>query len=428
MKRWVPALFAIMLAIGLSACGNNSNDSEGAASSSAAGSPASASAGEAGVKGSISFAYWGAQTEADAINKVVDDFKAKYPDIKVESQWIQSDYLTKVQTMIAGGTAPDVMLISNSDLPGFADAFQEAQLDPNAFSSPTLVDAMTYNGKVYASPFIIKPKVMAINVDLFEKNNIPLPSATEPMTAEQFGEISKKLTSGEGKSKVFGSEPLWMGNWIYSFGGTYYSEDGKKSTIASPESMAAANFIIRAKQDGTVPNDTEKQGQSMMDWFLSGRIGMFTDFGPWYLPQMADVKSFKWDLVPFPGNGGAKEVDGLAVSKSSKNAEAAKLFVKHLTEDQAAQEIIGGNKSAYGIPVVKSAAGAFETIYPDKNMQAFIYSAENQHASETQKRTNEINNELKMIDDLTPVGIGNHKVEEVFPKVAANIDKILQQD
>jgi multiple sugar transport system substrate-binding protein len=329
--------------------------------------------------------------------------------------------------MIAGGTTPDVILISAGDLPGFVDAFDEMKVDGTKFSSANLVDALSYKGKSYAEPFIIKPKVMAINVDLFKKNHIELPSKTEPMTPAKFEEIAKKITSGEGNNKIFGSEPLWLGNWIYALGGSYYTKDGSKSALDSPESIKAADFIVNSKKSGYVPSDTEKQGQDMMNWFLSGRIGMFTDFGPWYLPQMSEAKNFQWDLVPFPGNGGSKEVDGLAISKTSKNKDAAQTFVDYMCESDEAQKIIGGNKIAYGVPVLASATSSFESIYPDKNLKAFVIASQNQTSQETQKQTNEINNAMKDIDDRTPIGIGKEDPSKVFPEVAQKIDQILQQ-
>ncbi|GGA48541.1 ABC transporter substrate-binding protein [Paenibacillus physcomitrellae] len=428
MRKWSILVLSLLVVWGLTACGSGSNNaSNDAAGNANTGNQSDAGGAGAGPKGNITFAFWGAQTEADAIKQVIDNFQSHNPDIKVESQWIQQDYLTKLQTMIAGGTTPDVILVSGGDLPGFASAFQELQIDPSVFSSQSLVDAMSIDGKTYAAPFIIKPKVMAINKDLFAKNNIELPSKTEPMTTEQFDEIAKKITSGEGSSKIYGSEPLWIGNWIYAFGGQYYSDDLSKSTLDSPEAIQAGEYIVSTKQAGTVPSDNEKQGQDMMNWFLSGRIGMYTDFGPWSIPQMADTEGFDWDLVPFPGNGGSKEVDGLALSKDSKNPDAAKAFITYLTQSDEAQKIIGGNKSAYGVPVLASAMDAFEQIFPDKNLNAFVYAADNQHIQEAQKRTNEINNELKAIDDQTPIGIGKQDVKVVFPQVAEKINKILQQ-
>lgn len=429
MRKWTLMVLSLLFVVGLTACGGGSNSGNASsnAGSANAGKESSGDSGSgSGPKGNITFAYWGAQTEADAIKQVIADFQAKYPNIKVESQWIQKDYLTKIQTMIAGGTAPDVMLISGGDLPGFANAFQEQQIDSSVFSSQSAVDSLTVDGKVYATPFIIKPKVMAINVDLFEKNNIALPSPTEPMSMDQFDEIAKKITSGEGASKIYGSEPLYLPNVIYSFGGRFYNDDMTQSLLGSPEAIKAGEYMVSTKQAGIVPGNTEAQGQSMMDWFLGGRIGMYTDFGPWYIPQMADATNFNWDLVPFPGGGGSKEVDGLALSKDSKNVEAAQVFIKHLTQDENAQKIIGGNKNAYGVPVIASATSAFEQIYEGKNLKAFVLAAENQHIQEAQKRTNEIGNEMDAINDQTPIGIGKNDVKDIFPQVAEKIDEILK--
>ena len=39
-------------------------------------------------------------------------------------------------------------------------------------------NALTYEGSLYAIPFVAKPKVMGINVDLFKAAGIPIPSLT----------------------------------------------------------------------------------------------------------------------------------------------------------------------------------------------------------------------------------------------------------
>ena len=164
----------------------------------------------------------------------------------------------------------------------------------------------------------------------------------------------------------------------------------------------------------------------MMDWFLSGRIAIYTDFGPWYIPQMEEV-SFDWDLLPYFNNGGCKEVDGLAIAGASENKAAAQVFVEYMCENESAQKAIGGDSSAYGVPVNVDALPAFESIYPEKNMNAYVYAAYNQTPQETQKRTNEISSVMGRVDDETGVGTGTEKPEDVFPDIAAEINEILQQ-
>lgn len=377
-------------------------------------------------KGTVVFAYWGAESENNAIQASVKDFEANNPNIKVETQWIESDYLTKVQTQIAGGTTADVYLISSADLPGFADNFDVLTADSSKYLSENVLDALKIGGELKARPFIVKPKVMAINKDLFKKYGVDIPSLTEPMTMEEFSDALAKLTDPAKDPKQFGSEAPWMGNLIYSFGGSYYKNEGTESNLGSAEDIAAANFVIDAKAKGYVPNNTQSEGQSMMDWFLSGRIAMYTDFGPWYIPQMEEV-SFDWDIVPYPAGGGNKEVDGLAVCSKSENKEAAGKFVSWLCESESAQKVIGGDSSAYGVPVNPNAADSFKNIYEGKNLQAYVDAAYNQTPAETQKRTNEISTVLDRINDETGVGTGDGDPAEVFPSIADQVNEILQQ-
>lgn len=376
-------------------------------------------------KEKIVFAYWGAESENAAIQKAVDDFRANNNDIEVETQWIEKDYLTKLQTQIAGDTMADVYLISSGDIPGFADNFEEETVDSSKYLSDNIIESMTVDGKVKARPFIVKPKVMAINKDLFQEAGIAIPENGTPMTIEEYETALESLSDASKDPQQFGSESPWITNLIYAFDGSYYKEDGTKSNLGCQEDIDAANFIINARENGWVPDSVQSQGQNMLEWFLSERIAMYTDFGPWYIPQMDEVEGFDWDLVTYPGNGGCKEVDGLAISAKSENKEAAEKFVTWMCESDSAQKAIGGDSSAYGVPVNPNAVDSFLTIYPDKNMQAYVDAAYNQRVQETQKRTNEINSVTNRINDDTAVGTGDGDPAEVFPEVAKEVDQIL---
>lgn len=384
------------------------------------------SADSADVSGKVVFAYWGAESENRAIQAAVDDFRENHPNIEVETQWIESDYLTKVQTQIAGDTMADVYLMSAGDLPGYEVNFDAQDVDSSKYLSESVVEAMTIDGEVKARPFIVKPKVMAINKTLFEELGVEY-SLTEAMTVEEFRDAVEKLTDASADPQRFGSEAPWIGNTLYSFGGSYYKNNGTESNLASEESIACADFIIELKEGGFVPDNTQSQGQSMMEWFLSSRIAIYTDFGPWYIPQMEEVESFEWELIPYFAGGGTKEVDGLSISKNSENKEAALIFVEWMCESVSAQNAIGGDSSAYGVPVNPDAVESFQQIYPEKNLAAYVDAAYNQTPQETQKRTNEINSVLDRINDDTGVGTGTEAPADVFPSIAEEVNEILNQ-
>jgi len=92
----------------------------------------------------ISIAFWGNNEEANTTEQMIAAFEAANPNIKVDENWVQGSYEEKVTTMIAGGTPPDLWQISQSDLPGFVDAFAPVTgVDPSVYSSPTFTNALT---------------------------------------------------------------------------------------------------------------------------------------------------------------------------------------------------------------------------------------------------------------------------------------------
>ena len=62
------------------------------------------------AKTKLVLASWGSQEEIAAYQKAIQAFQAKNPDLEVEYINIpSSEYLAKVTTMFAAGTAPDVL-------------------------------------------------------------------------------------------------------------------------------------------------------------------------------------------------------------------------------------------------------------------------------------------------------------------------------
>ena len=71
----------------------------------------------------LKLTIWGSDLDAQVYQQRLDLFKAQNPDINVELVYIPSDYSQKVQTMIAGGTAPDIMQVAE-EVHGYSDKGQ----------------------------------------------------------------------------------------------------------------------------------------------------------------------------------------------------------------------------------------------------------------------------------------------------------------
>jgi multiple sugar transport system substrate-binding protein len=315
----------------------------------------------------ISYAFWGNNSEAATLKAIVAKFTSLNPEIHVTTNWIQADYEQKLQTSIAAGTQSTVMQISNTSLAGFAPSFQEQQVNPALFVQSNISSSMQVSGKYYATPFVAKPKVMAINVDMFKKAGIPIPDKSVPMTREQYSAIATKLSSGNGQSRVFGSANLWFEGWLTASGGSFYSADGSACTAGDATGVGTAQWIIDAERKAHfAPTPTEVQGQDQAHWFAAGRLGTLSDFGPWNIADYAALKTPNWTLVPVPGKGFPMEVDGLAISKKATGTELAnaKKFVQFVSSQTQAQDLLVNGKSAMGVPVIKGSSETFESVLP----------------------------------------------------------------
>lgn len=389
-------------------------------------SHASGNAGAEGGSGSttITFAHWGDNQENATLTAMVAAFEKANPSIKVNANWIQNNYEQQLQTTIAGGTAPTVSQISNTSLASFAETYQPVDVTPGDYYSTNIAASAKYKGKYYETPFTAKTKVMVINKTLFAKAGIPLPSATTPMTPAEFATDAKKLTSGSGSSKIYGSSPLWYMGWLTAEGGAEYNATGTKCTFDSPAALRAANLVGDSQTaDGFAPTLLDAQGQDMFDWLSIGRIAMYPDFGPWNISQLATLKNASdFDVVPVPGNGEPMEIDGLGISKTASDAQttAAKTFVKFMSTNAAAQNLLTTSKASLGLPVVKAAQKSFLAAAPTLNLQSFLAGVDQSKVLPSVKQTTVI--ETKFTNDLTsrtPVGSGHEDPAKVLPELNA---------
>lgn len=381
-----------------------------------------------GGKTAISFAFWGNNDEAATIKSMVAAFEKAHPEITVEENWIQGDYEQKLQTAMAGGTAPTVSEISDTSLPSFARAYRTVDVDSGSYYSPAVAKGGDFGGSNYAVPFVAKSKVMAINKSMFTAAGLPVPSDTTPMTPQDFVAAAKKLTKRSG-TKVYGTAPLWFDGWLIAEGGAFLTPDGTKCAMGDATGVLAAQVVGDAtKPDGFAPTQAEAQGQDMVQWLADGKIATMTDFGPWNIAKIAALDPARFGLVPVPGKGEPLEIDGLGISKDASDAQAtaAKTFAKFMSSDPAAQNQLASTTSALGVPVVQGSVDAFKAVAPKVNLQAFVDAVKNAVPSPHVKNfvaiSGKVDNE---VSTRTAVGSGHEDPAVALPQIQADCQKML---
>ena len=265
------------------------------------------------------------------------------------------------QLLAAGASDVDVFQI-DVVWPGIlsqhlADLTQKAQGQIGQHF-PVMVQTATVDGKLVAMPWFADAGLLYYRKDLLQKYNRSLPQTWEELT-----ETARILQEGERKAgnNAF-TGFVWQGRayegltavaleWISSYrGGTIVDEKGE-ITINNPNATqalkTAAGWVGKITPEGVL-NYTEEEARGV---FQAANAAFMRNWPyAWALAQGADspVKD-KVGVAPLPkGSTDGRHVGTLggqllAVSKYSKNADAAAELVMYLTgaEEQKRRAVVG---------------------------------------------------------------------------------------
>lgn len=282
-------------------------------------------------------------------------YQAKHPNVKIDYVDLGStDYQTMLSTQLTGG-ADDLDVLTIKDIPGYATVVRAGQLedltgymkdnaiDPAAYSG--LIEQITIKDKVYALPFRSDFWVVYYNKDLFDKAGVPYPS--NDMTVAQYDELARKMTSGAGSEKVYGSIfHIWRST-VELFG----ILDGKHTVVDGNYDFLKPWYerALKLQSDGIVPDYAmlKTSNTHYSAPFFNNTIATLP-MGTWFAAtQIAKIKSgesksVNWGIVKYPHPDGVKAgttiatITSLAVNKQSSHKETALDFLKFVTGPEGA--------------------------------------------------------------------------------------------
>ncbi len=237
-------------------------------------------------KTQIRLSTWAAVEEANELQIVIDAVNAEATDFEIVSEPQPSDYYTKLQTTIAGGTAPDLFWLSQEFVAGYAslgaamdisdrlEADETPASDLSDYFEPILRTAQ-YEGSTYGLPWISQPVMLYYNPALLEAAGIGEPDETWDW--EMFKQAAEATTDVE--AGIYGTSfnswpPTAM--FIWQAGGEIISEDLSSCPIDTPEAIAGAEFyvdIIYNEQYAAPEAAITEQGFGEM--VKAGKVAMF---------------------------------------------------------------------------------------------------------------------------------------------------------
>ncbi|GAB3563990.1 ABC transporter substrate-binding protein [Spelaeicoccus albus] len=315
-------------------------------------------------KTTIQLAWWGSKTRNDATVAVIKKFEKKYPKIDVKPVFTGWEgYWSKLSTQVAGGTAPDVIQMSTTDLRSYADKSVLADMSKLPINTSSLdksaLKAGTVDGKLYAIPSGMNTPVMMYDPAILKKAGVSI-DPTQQLTWTKFAKLAQKIHKSD--PKVYGTPndmDLFhvLKLYVRNRGQDFYSADGKSLGFSKSVLRDWFNYWMKLQKEGVAPSaeysasyaygEVQKfpivKKKTAFDFGLSNQ---FTTFA-----QLAN-RPLKMTLVPKMDNG--KNEYFLtpnmfwSISAKTESAKASAKLVDFLLHNKSAIKKIGTDR---GIPI-----------------------------------------------------------------------------
>lgn len=348
-RRSLCVLLALVMVLALTACGGEKAPADETAPTEKAAQPAE------GKKTVLNFWHCMGGENGERIERMVDRFNKSQDAIEVIATY-QGSYEegnAKLQTAIAGGTAPDITQIERAFVEPYANANRLEDLKPYMEKSGTvspddfvegLMGYSYYNddGKLISIPFCRSTPIFYYNKDAFKE--VGLDPEKAPETWDDVIEAAKLLTKVEnGKTVRYGCtfpvETWFFKANVAQLDGRTINED--KTAIGFYDNGVGKkvfDYWTGLRDSGVYMLPPTKDGSLVSrQAFINGEVCMFEESTS-LIGTLTENCNFELGAayLPYPAEGHPAMPTGgsnVAILADSKNKDAAWTFLEWMIND-----------------------------------------------------------------------------------------------
>ncbi|MFD7000330.1 ABC transporter substrate-binding protein [Streptomyces mirabilis] len=276
------------------------------------------------TKGKVTLQYW---NTVPGMDKVVDLWNKKNPDIQVQTKNISNDQYGTLGNALKAGKAPDLAQVGYDELPALRT--QNAFVDASACSAATAAKSKfvpwtwsqtSFGGTgVFALPQDTGPMALYVRSDIFKKYDIAIPT-----TWDEYAAAAQKLHKADPSLDITFFDPNnaeWFNGLLWQNSAQMYGYSGDKwhVTVASDQSKQVADYWQKLIAGKLVRTDLANGSTQMYAAYQKDQIASYVGAAWGYsmfrdnLPKQAG----KWSIVPMPAwgaNGGSGDWGGSTVA------------------------------------------------------------------------------------------------------------------
>jgi len=295
----------------------------------------------------VTLNLWIFEGEEGFLPKLKEGFEAKYPNITLEITEIpESDYVTKIDTALAAGSTPDIAYIYEprwmkaGKFLSIDEVISKYNIQLADFNQGIVKDTCAMNGKLYCLGTYTGAVLLFYNKDMFDAAGLPYPSATEPLSIDEYEALAAKLTkpNEDIAKRVYGgssgSSMWWMDR------ATRFSSDGRKidgylnddATVHSYEVLAdmVKQGYSPSSADSTLLGDVDLLGTKQQAMEIIDNIVA--------IPVLEEA-GINWGAAPVPVEKKGDQAyvavwtDSMGVFTQSKYPQEALEFVAYMATE-----------------------------------------------------------------------------------------------
>ncbi|MFI2409450.1 ABC transporter substrate-binding protein [Streptomyces sp. NPDC018947] len=213
---------------------------------------------------------------------------------------------------------------------------------------PPVVGTATYDGRLYAVPYVTNAGLLLYRKDVLAEEGVP-----PPRTWAELERYARTIAPKYGLDGYAGQFLPYEGlavnaaEAVYSAGGSILGDEGERVTVDSAEAREGIGFLARGVREGWIPKDalTYKEEESKQA-FQDGRLLFLRNWPYAYVGASAPGSEVAGEVgaVPLPGpDGPGTSVLGgsnLAVAAHARHPDSAARLIAYLTSERVQRQVL----------------------------------------------------------------------------------------
>lgn len=247
---------------------------------------------------------------ADEWVKLAEAFNQAHDDVYMEVQvYAFEEYVDKIVLMVASGTPPDLFQtwaqykpqwVELGMLEDLTDRWNASPVIQNSDIYPFMLDAATYNGRIYGVPYDYNSTVYFVNRDLMGQSGLNPPD--ENWTVDDLRDMARKMTNenwgtygtNHGVDFGWGFNVQWVKNWT---GNMWLNDEQDTVMVNTPEAVDMFTWWYENQHHyGISPRPGSYPARG---GFEGGGFGFYQGWMD-HAFNFPDPMAYDWELALYP--------------------------------------------------------------------------------------------------------------------------------